>query len=317
MNALIHIFIFLIIAFLYIHVSNQYKRSEDLEIYEMDYINNNHLQEVCDIKQPVLFEYKSFNEEFFANIECEKLLEKGSFDIKVKENDDYWKDTDTVDYIVLPFQSSQSLMTTDTHAKYFTENNESFIEDSGLFSMFQTNNAFLKPSFTNITKYDIQTGSQNCVTPLRYHTDYRRFLCVGSGKISVKMTPWRSTKYLYPNEDYDNYEFFSPINVWKPQKKYFNEMDKVKFLEFDVNAGNVLYIPPYWWYSIKYSDQSENIVAGFTYISVMNCLANLPNWVKYYAQQSNIKKRITKTLDVPVKTVTIDESKNETIEISS
>ena len=319
MDTLTHILIFLIILFLYIHITNQYKKSEDLEIYEMDYTNNGHLQEVCDIKQPVLFEYKSINPEFFDKLELDKIMESGSHDVKVKENEDYWKETESVDYIVLPLQSSQTLMTTDTHARYFTENNDTFVEESGMFTAFQSNDSFLKPSFTAITKYDIQTGSQNSTTPLRYHTDFRRLLCVTSGKIHVKMTPWRSSKYLYPNEDYDNYEFFSPINVWKPQKKYYNEMDKIKFLEFDVNVGYVLYIPPYWWYSIKYSEQPDpTIVAGFTYNSIMNCAANLPSWLKYYIQQSNIKKRITKTLDLEEDrkgTVTIDETKNEVIVI--
>jgi hypothetical protein len=320
MGTLTHILIFLIILFLYIHITNQYKKSEDLEIYEMDYTNNAHLQEVCNIKQPVLFEYKSIHIEFFENLELEKLTESGSHDIKVKENEDYWKTEESVDFIVLPFQSSQTLMTTDTHARYFTENNETFVEESGLFHKFQSNDIFLKPSFIMTTKYDIQTGSQNTATPLRYHTDFRRMLCVTSGKIHVKMTPWRSSKYLYPIEDYENYEFFSPVNVWAPQKKYFHEMDKIKFLEFDVNDGYVLYIPPYWWYSIKYADQpDQTIIAGFTYNSIMNCAANLPNWVKYYIQQSNIKKRVTKTLDLDEKVpmVTIDESKNEVIEIDA
>jgi hypothetical protein len=316
MDTLLHILIFLIISFLYIHISNQYKKSEDLEIYEMDFINNSHLQEVCDIKQPVLFEYNSINPEFFESVDIEKILESGSHDVKVKDIEDYWKDVESVDYIVLPFQSSQSLMTTDTHAKYFTENNDTFVEESGLLNEFKTNDAQLKPPFIAVTKYDIQTGSQNSVTPLRYHTDSRKFLCVTSGKIHVKLTPWRSSKYLYPNADYDNYEFFSPINVWKPQKKYFHEMDKIKFLEVDVIRGNVIYIPPYWWYSIKYEEST--IVAGFSYKSIINCLSDFPNLAKYYIQQSNIKSRITKTLDqtseeCEKKSVTIDESKNEVI----
>ena len=33
----------------------QFKKSEDLEIYEMDYSTNAHLQDVCDVRQPVLF----------------------------------------------------------------------------------------------------------------------------------------------------------------------------------------------------------------------------------------------------------------------
>jgi len=299
MNTYVHILIFLIVLFLYIHLANQFKRSEDLEIYEMDYANNTHLQEVCELKQPILFEYKSHNPDFFEDVDIEKLLAVGSHDVKVKTNEDYWTSDESVDYVVLPFQSARTLMISDPHAKYFTENNDAFVEDSGFIDSFSTNNSFLKPSFTAQTKYDVCIGSKNAITPLRYHTFYRHFICVTSGKISVKMTPWKSQKYLYPNMDYDNYEFWSQVNAWKPQSKYMHEMDKMKFLEFDVLAGSVIYIPPYWWYSIKYSEEPDTITCNITYNSIMNCVANLKHWGLYYLQQSNTKKRIVKTLDVP------------------
>jgi ribosomal protein L16 Arg81 hydroxylase len=76
-----------------------------------------------------------------------------------------------------------------------------------------------------------------------------------------------------------------------------NDMDKMKFLEFDVNPGYVLYIPPYWWYSIKFSGEN-NLICGITYNSIMNYVANIPNLALYFIQQHNIKKKITKTLDI-------------------
>jgi hypothetical protein len=285
---------------LYIHIQEQYKKSEDLEVYEMDYTNNENLQEVCDIKQPVLFEYKSHNGEFFDDINIGKLDSiSQSIELKIKENEDYWKDIESVDYVVLPVSSSQTLMTTDTHSKYFSENNTSFIEDANWIDGFKNNDDFLKPPLTVETKYDVFLGSKNAETPLRYHTNHRQFICVNSGKIHIKMTPWKSSKYLYPIKDYDNYEFFSPVNVWKPQRKYFHEMDKIKFLEFDVLAGHVIFIPGYWWYSIKYSEE-ETICTNFVYNSFMNCISNIPNWVLYYLQQNNIKTKIVKTLDTNI-----------------
>ena len=317
MNIWIHIAIFILVLILYIHIANQFKRSEDLEIYEMDYTDNTHLQEVCDIKQPVLFEYKTHNPDFFKDLDIEKVLESGSHDVKVKDIEDYYKDNvDSVDYIVLPLQSSQTLMISDTHAKYFTENNDMFIEDAGLQSVFNENDEFLKPAFTAQTKYDICIGSKNVITPLRYHTYYRHFICVASGKIRIKMTPWKSNKYLYPNMDYDNYEFFSPVNAWKSQKKYSHEMDKIKFLEFDINEGYVLFIPSYWWYSIQYLDVPDTVVTSFTYNSVINCVANLPKWFMYYLQQSNTTKKVTKTLDTTITNNAIETS-SEQIEITT
>jgi len=311
MSTILNILLFIIILFLYIHITHQLKKSEDLEIYEMDYSSNTHLQEVCEIKQPVLFEYKSINPEFFENLNIDSLGNIGTNDLKVKEIADYWNSDEAVDYVVIPFQSAQTLISSDTHSSYFSENNEDFIEETGIVKEYAGNDTFLKPTTCLQTKYDIMMGSKSMVTPLRYHTCYRQYICVNSGKIHIKMTPWKSKKYLYPIYDYENYEFRSPINVWTPQKKYMHEMDKIKFLEFDVIEGSVLYVPPYWWYSIKYSEE-PTLLCGFTYNSVMNCVANAPNWGLYFLQQHNIKKKMTKTIDFDVKPEELEKELEET-----
>lgn len=295
MNELYHVIIFIIILFLYIQITHQYKRSEDLEIYEMDYTSNQYLQEVCELKQPILFEYESVHPEYFESIRIDAM--SNEHDIKVRESSDFYNETENLDFIVLPFQNCVQLISTDTKAAYFTEMNDDFLTESGLTAELRTNDDLLKPTFTAQTKYDIIMGSKGVIMPLRYHTDYRRFICVNSGKIKVKMTPWKSHKYLYPIKDYDNYDFRSPINVWNTQPKYMHEMDKIKFLEFDVLAGHVIYIPPYWWYSIKFSDE-PTLLTGFIYNSIMNIAANIPNYFLYFIQQQNIKTRVTKVLDI-------------------
>ena len=119
------------------------------------------------------------------------------------------------------------------------------------------------------------------------------------------MTPWKSSKYLYPIKDYNNYEFYSPIHIWKPQRKYFQEMDKMHFLDFELEKGQALYIPPYWWYSIQYTS-NNTLVSGFTYNSLVNHTANAKDLLLYYLQQSNTKTKITKTYDMS-KIVTPDD----------
>jgi hypothetical protein len=64
-----------------------------------------------------------------------------------------------------------------------------------------------------------------------------------------------------------------------------------------VGEGFVLYVPPYWWYSIQYDNGVDTLLCGFTYNSLMNTVANAPYYVKYYIQQSNIQKRVAKVLD--------------------
>jgi len=264
----------------------------------MDYVSNSQLHDVCNIKQPVLFQYRDINPSFFEELDHEHLDILESHDVKIKDIRDYYNENenDSIDYTVMTYRSAETLMNSDTKSSYFTENNFNIVDDAGLLKTFQNNDTYLKPPLTVVSKYDILTGSKEAHTPLRYHINERYMLCVMTGKITVKMTPWKSCKYLYPNKDYDMFEFWSPVNVWKPQRKYFNEMDKMKCLEFEVNAGHVLCIPPYWWYSIKYDKNPETVLTSFTYNTVMNCIANIPDASLYFMQQQNIKTRVSKTI---------------------
>lgn len=286
------LFIFVIVLFLYVHIIAQYKKSEDLEIYEMDYVSNANLQEVCNIKQPVLFEFKNVNSEIFTDLDLQTLQNHENHELKVKDT------TDASNYVMLKYGSFKGLIDTDTKSHFITEGNHEFIEDADLYSEFAELNLYLKPAFTFETKYDIMMGSKEASTPLRYHTNERHFLIIVSGKIHVKMTPWKSRKYLHPIMDYDNYEFRSPINAWDNTKNadYMKEIDKLKYLEFDVQAGYILYIPPYWWYSIQYSTEPDTLVLGATYNSIINIIANSPDIVRYYIQQQNTVTKVTRTL---------------------
>jgi len=262
-----------------------YKKSEDMEIYETDFVNNQKIQEVSDLKQPFLFELKPIIPDFFENTK----INGGSHQVCVKDT----KDMDSGNYFVLPFSSSRALIDTDDKGRYFSEKNYEMTED--IFTKENsTLDELLKPSFTIVTKHDIMFGSKGAYTPMRYITDYRQYLCVLKGKIHVKMTPWKSRKYLYPKNDYNHYEFRSPIDVWNPQPQYSNETDKIQYLEFDVYSGNVLYIPPFWFYSIKYLED-DTYIHSVIYDSIMNVVANSPKWTMFFLTRNNKPE-----LDVPV-----------------
>lgn len=295
MDVLIHIFIFLIVLLLYLHISAQYKVSEDLEVYEMDYTNNKQLQEVCDLKQPILFLFRETHPEFFNDFTIDDTNRN---EVYVKDIHDYYVNNSTIDSLLLPYQTTNTLMKTDSKSTFFSETNHDFIDESNLTSLYETNDAFLKPSMTAVTKYDIVFGSRNCVTPFRYHNHYRHFLCVQTGKLRVKMSPFKTRKYTPVIKDYDNYEFRTEVNVWKDTPPDPN-IEKVKFLEFDVQSGFVLYIPSYWFYSIQFVEENT-VISTFTYDSYMNYIANLPDLARFFIQQQNTKKKVTKTVPLHV-----------------
>tara|TARA_Y100000992_G_scaffold302270_1_gene275790 strand:+ start:28322 stop:29302 length:981 start_codon:yes stop_codon:yes gene_type:complete len=310
MNLFFHLIIFVIIFIVYINIIHLLKTSEDLEIYELDYKDNDYFQEVCNLKQPATFSYEQIHPNFVDSINEDFLELKSNNDVKIKEIPDYYsEDIKSVDYFILPLKSYLTLIKSDTHGNYISEDNHFFIEESGTFDLYQTNDDILQPKFSVNKKYDLLCGSKNAHTTFKYHNNLRHYLVIHSGKIKIKMTPWKSHKYLYPIKDYYNYEFRSPINIWKPQRKYFQEMDKMKFLDFELEKGQALYIPPYWWYSIQYTTDNT-IVSAFTYDTLTNYIATSKDIGLYYLQQSNTKTKISKTFDLPK----INESNDDAFE---
>ena len=142
------------------------------------------------------------------------------------------------------------------------------------------------------TKYDIMTGSNNTVTPFKYELNYRNFFLVTQGSIEVKMTPPKSTKYLYPVKDYELFEFKSPVNPWNVSPEYKADFDKIKCLEFTVTQGKALFIPAYWWYSIKFHKNTS--ISCFKYKTYMNCVSIIPDLSLHGLQLQNIKRNTVK-----------------------
>ena len=55
----IAIFIFCLVLFLYLHIQYHLKTSNDLEVYTIEKPSKETLEEICNIRQPVVFEFKN------------------------------------------------------------------------------------------------------------------------------------------------------------------------------------------------------------------------------------------------------------------
>ena len=294
MTTFLSIIIFIIVLIVYMHVMDEYKTSEDLEIYEMDYKNNAQLQEICNLKQPVLFNMNEIEPKFFKEFD---ILGESKTPVIVKDK----ADIDNANFIKLPYESAKTLMKTDTSSRFYSEKNNKLANESSYD--FTNLDKHLKPELIIQSKRDVLFGSKGVHTVMRYHTEHRKFLVVRKGRINVKMTPWKSNKLLHVTKDYVNYDFRSKIDVWEPQSKYVPDFEQLKFLEFDVEEGYILNIPPFWFYSIKYSNDDLCEIYELTYNTPMNITSNLHLWSLYYIQHQNLKRiflqPFQKTNDIP------------------
>jgi hypothetical protein len=302
----IGVFIFCIVLFVYLHIQFHLKTSDDLEMYEVDQASKDKLEEVCDIRQPVLFDFE--NQDIMSTSSKDYVIASyQAFEIKIrnvkerekekeKEKGKEKTDDDTEMYMPLPLHSAVKLFEEDKQSTYISENNTDFLQESGVIKHFQHNDQFLRPYMVSNCNYDILMGSVDAITPFRYEINYRNFFLLTQGSAQIKMAPPKSTKYLYPDYDYENFEFRSPVNPWDPQPNYTADFNKIKCLEFTLLPGKTIFIPAFWWYSIKLGKNTS--ISCFRYRTYMNNIAISPYIAMYALQIQNVKRNVARKVSI-------------------
>ena len=261
--------------------------SDDLEVYTIENVSKDRLEEICNLKQPVLFDYT--NDNLLETVNIGKMEELyGAFDVNFRNISE--KDKESEIYLPILLNEVVKLFQNKLNNKIIIENNDEFLNETGLEKIFRYNDSFLRPPLVSICKYDFMSGSEESYTPLRYNINHRNFYLVTSGKINLKLIPPSNGKYLQKENDYDIFEFGSPVDPWDVQEIYKPEFDKVKVLDLDLTKGQIINIPPYWWYSIKYEKVSS--ICVFKYRTYMSTVSILPNLLMGLLQQQNIKREI-------------------------
>ena len=287
MNTILGILVFCIVLFIYIHIYYHLKKCDDLEIYEIEQPSKERLEEICDLRQPVIFD---FNIEQISESSCLKNIKEnyGAFDVKVrnvKENDE-----NSSLYVPVALSSASTAFQGDKEAKFLSENNEEFLEETSIIKHLRYNDAFLRPYMVSKCMYDIIFGSNKVETPFRFELNYRNYFTITQGEAIIKIAPPKSSRYLYPIYDYDTFEFKSPINPWNVQQQYRSDFNKIKCLEYRLKPGYVMFIPAYWWYSIKLDEDSS--ICSFKYRTYMNTLSILPHLIMSFLQTQNTKHTV-------------------------
>ena len=288
-------FVFCLVLFIYLHVHFHLKTSNDLEIYELDQASKDKLEEICDIRQPVLFDFD--NQKIIETSNKNYILNNyNAFEIKIRNNKEIDRNSEM--YMPLPIHSAIKLFDEDKNSTYFSENNTDFLQETGVIKSLQYNDEFLRPYMVSNCNYDILMGSEGCCTPFRYEINYRNFFLLTQGTAQIKLTPPQSTRYLYPDYDYENFEFRSPVNPRNPQPNYIADFDKLKCLEFTLLPGKTVFIPAFWWYSIKLGKNTS--ISCFRYRTYMNNIAISPYIAMYALQIQNVKRNMSKTADINI-----------------
>jgi len=303
MENLLAIFIFCVVLFFYLHIYFHLKTSDDLEVYEIYNPSKDKLEEICDLRQPVIFDYASGDDgvglgedivEFRRNVDLTAIKQSyGAFDVKVKNiKDSHTSSQESELYVPLTMASAHQLMKADTSSKLISEKNIDFLEETGILKRFQYSDDFLRPPMVSTCDYDYTFASEGAETQLQYSCFYRNYFMPVQGSVKIILIPPKSTKYLYAKTDYEAFEFVSPVSPWNVQPIYKTDYAKIKTLEVELVPGKIIFIPAYWWYSIKYVNDA--VICSFKYRTYMNTVAILPSLFLHFLQKQNVKRSTVK-----------------------
>jgi len=279
-------------------------------VYDIYEPSKENLEEICDLRQPIIFQ---LNNNPFIETCSRKIVDEtyGAFDVNIRnvKQDHIEKDI----YKRIELKKALLLTETDVEEKLFVENNSDFLDESGMINQYKNNDSLLRPFMVSECKYDFLFGSRGSCTPFRYDVNYRNYYLVTEGSIRIKIAPPKSSKYLYSIDDYENFEFRSPVNCWNVQKQYAQEFNKVKCIEFTANKGQIVFIPAYWWISIRF-ETSATTVCCFKYKTFMNTVSIFPRlFLRLLYKQNNIKV----VLEKGFKKITSSSDSNNNVNVSN
>ena len=289
MNYLVSLLTICTVIIVYIHIVYQLKTSNDLELFELDTPSKMKLEEVCDLRQPLLFPYK---EENINQCILSKCMEYKAFDVTV------------YDQSYNPFQCSLEKAKQLFDDKYISLHNSEFLNETMLYRYYSETDEYLRPPMVSSITYDILFGGIGCNTQLKHNTHYRNYFYVNEGSVNIKLTPPRNSKYLDVKKNYATETYYSTIDVWKQIP------EKIKFLEIKIIKGQMLFLPAYWWYSIQF--EKNACVCTLQYKTVMNIIATLPDLCIGILQRQNTKTKLKIIRSSPANPSSADESHTST-----
>ena len=142
MKEVIAVVVFCLVLFIYLHVYFHLKKCDDLEIYEIAQPSKDKLEEVCDIRQPVVTYFANNSLMEMCNFNNVKA-NYNAFDIRIRNVKEY--DDETELYVPLAISDVVELFKKDKESKYISERNTDFLEETGMIKYFQHNDMFLRP----------------------------------------------------------------------------------------------------------------------------------------------------------------------------
>ena len=322
MNILIYIFIFLLCIVLYIHIIYHLQTSSDDNVYEIDYTNKQNLEKVCNLRQPFSFKFPHKN-----NLSRENILSKNeqiniikteehnnntkednndtkednndtkedNNDTKEDNNDTKEDNNDTKEDNNDTKEDNNDTKEGNNDTKIYSEYNNKLITNTDIIKEIQMYDNFICPEYTVKNTYDIILSDENFKTPMISNYNFRNYYIINEGTIKIRFVSPLYNEFITFDKDYELLQNVATINIWDETNP------NIKFTEITFNKGDIIYIPPQWWFSICIVEPA--IVSKYNYRSIMNITTYLSYYVYSFIS-------ITKSYDENIKENTLKLKSN-------
>jgi hypothetical protein len=249
----------------------------------MENLSKEKLEDVINFKQPLLL-----NNYYLAkNINMKQSDPNYSlFNVNIYNND-------STNLCKINLRDYYNIITNNNTTNFLSYNNEEFLQETVIDKILRNNDIFFRPPNVCSKNYDIIMGAKNNNTRLKYSIHNRNLLYVSSGLIEVTLCPPKYYKNLHVKKNYETMEFYSQIDIYNVESIYKNDFNKIKFLRLTLGLGQVLIIPPYWFYSIKFLEKHSFVFLN-TYNTYINMISILPYLFMQILQLGNIKLNVIK-----------------------
>ena len=127
-------------------------------------------------------------------------------------------------------------------------------------------NYLLCPTATISSLYDLCILSSNSITNYESNIHCRNYITTIQTPIQIRLSPPISSKYLNGIYSYPSQTIQSSENAWQTH-------EKIRHIEITLCPNQFLFIPAYWWISIKTSPDSPTILLSWKYHNVASLLS--------------------------------------------
>lgn len=263
MSYVIQLCVFIIVLITYLHIQSHFRVSSEFDVFELYGIIDARIDDVLDLKQPVVFRSRS-DAALEEDLNIYALLRTHP------DTDVYVVDSDIGTRVASSIGSFVKLQDSASNVHYYSDGNENVVDGLSNESRLRITSyhGLLVPTLACTTRYDLIFGTDGCSTHMRRHVAHRSYFTVTNGTVMAKL--------IHPDQLSDVSFDCTPDVVsdsWSSiAKTDTTTISIVK--DVSLNKGQTLFVPPYWGVIFQLTKDSFILSAKYsTYMSEMaTCL---------------------------------------------